>query len=57
MAEEMFEGSLRLLLGTDATVLFLPAGSERKKKVFLKQLWVREREEEEEEAAFLFVLS
>lgn len=53
----MFEGSLRLLLGTDATVLFLPAGSERKKKVFLKQLWVREREEEEEEAAFLFVLS
>lgn len=32
MAEEMFEGSLRLLLGTDATVLFLPAGSERKKK-------------------------
>lgn len=28
----MFEGSLRLLLGTDATVLFLPAGSERKKK-------------------------
>lgn len=58
MVEEMFEGSLRLLLGTDATVLFLPAGSERKKKVFLKQLWVREREEEEEEeAAFLFVLS
>lgn len=32
MVEEMFEGSLRLLLGTDATVLFLPAGSERKKK-------------------------
>lgn len=56
MVEEMFEGSLRLLLGTDPTVLFLPAGSERKKKVFLKQLWVREREEEEE-AAFLFVLS
>lgn len=28
----MFEGSLRLLLGTDATVLFLPAGSEHKKK-------------------------
>lgn len=32
MVEEMFEGSLRLLLGTDATVLFLPAGSKRKKK-------------------------
>lgn len=43
MVEEMFEGSLRLLLGTDATVLFLPAGSERKKSVPETTLGPRER--------------
>lgn len=44
----MFEGSLRLLLGTDTTVLFLPAGSERKKSVPETTLGPRERERRRE---------
>ena len=32
MAEEMLRGSARLLLGTDAAVLFLPAREKKKKK-------------------------